>query len=289
MKKLLLLTDFSDASRHALQYVRSFFSDTATNIHLLCVYPVEPDGFYTARHVAQTAHTAFADHLHELVAELRSEASNDWHTFSSSALPGNLPDVVQAYVDAEDYDYVVIGAKKDGTNALFGNSATMLLRQLKANLLIIPVDAPVKPVSQVVVALDLANLKNGKVLGPVREFVALKGASLTLLTIDTPGEKATLAEQEVHIRQLLSPVQPTLIRWQAPDVKQGIESYLTEHPVDLLVTIPKHKGWTDILTGNSVTRLLAYAPPVPLLTLYDDGHTDQLQRIDDLSNVDCAL
>ncbi|MGO8609027.1 universal stress protein, partial [Rhizobium johnstonii] len=61
MKKILVLTDFSEASRHALQFARSFFSDTVAEFHLLCVYPVEEDSFYSRNHVAQTACTAFAE------------------------------------------------------------------------------------------------------------------------------------------------------------------------------------------------------------------------------------
>jgi hypothetical protein len=40
MKKILLLTDLSEASRNALTFARSFFSDTVADFHLLCVYPI---------------------------------------------------------------------------------------------------------------------------------------------------------------------------------------------------------------------------------------------------------
>lgn len=289
MKKILLLTDFSEASRNALAYCRSFFGDTVADFHLICAYPVEVDHFYTQKHVAQTARTAFTDQLHDMVTELRHQTDNDWHTFRSSARPGTLLDVVNQAVDAEPYDYVVIGAKKDGTNELFGNSATALVRQLKANVLVVPVDARPEPVRRVVIATDFDHLQNCKLLCPVKDLVTLKGATLVLLTIDTPGKKVIHLQQEVHIRQFLKPVEPELTRLQATTAKKGIDAYLAGHPVDLLVTIPQHKGWTDVLTGNSLTRSLTYAPPVPLLTLFDDGRTDHPKLVDDLSNIDYAL
>jgi len=289
MKKILLLTDFSEASRNALAYCRSFFSDTVADFHLICAYPVEADHFYTQKHVAQTARTAFADQLHDIVTELRLQSDADWHTFRSSARAGTLLDVVNQAVDTEPYDYVVIGAKKDGTNELFGNSATALVRQVKANVLIVPVDAGSESVRRVVIATDFDQLKNCKLLCPIKDLITLKGATLVLLTIDTPGRKIIHLEQEIHIRQFLDPVKPELARLQAPTAKQGIDAYLDGHPVDLLVTIPQHKGWTDVLTGNSLTRSLVYAPPVPLLALYDDGRTDHPKRVDDPSNIDYAL
>lgn len=291
MKKILLLTDFSEASQNALRYARLFLNDTVADFHLLCAYPVEPDGFYTPKHVGHTAQTAFTDQLHDLVTDLRRESDTTWHTFRCSARPGTLLEVVQQAVETEVYDYVVIGGKKDSTNELFGNSATTLIRQLKANVLVVPVDAKAAPVRRVVVATDLAHLNNCKLLCPIKDLVALKQATLTLLTIDTPGEKMvdTAQKARVKVKQFLAPIDPTVMHLQAATVKEGVEAYLAGHPVDLLVTIPQHKGWTDTLAGHSVTRSLAYTPPVPLLTLYDDGHTDQLRLIDDLSTIDYAL
>lgn len=289
MKKILLLTDFSEASHKALEFVRSLFSDTVADFHLLCVYPVEADGFYSPKHVAETVHTAFVSQLRDVVTELRKQSAIDWHTFRSSAMPGKLIEIVRKSLDAEAYDLVVIGAKKDGTNELFGNSATTLIRQLNANVLVVPFDATIKPLGRIVLAIDFANLKSCKLLCPLKELVSLKGATLTLLTIDTPGKKAIRLEREVRIRQFLAPIEPTVARFQAADARKGIDEYLAGHSVDLLVTIPKHKGLNDILTGNSITRSLAYMPPIPMMTLYDDGSSDQLRLIEDLSNLDYAL
>ncbi|MVM39382.1 universal stress protein [Spirosoma sp. HMF3257] len=289
MKKILLLTDFSEAAHKALQYARSFFSDTVADFHLLCAYPVEPDGFYSPKHVAETVHAAFVSQLRDVVKELHQQTNVDWHTFRSSAKPGKLIDIVREALDEEAYDLVVIGGKKDGTNELFGNSATQLIRQLNINVLVVPVDTDSKPIRSVVLAVDFANLKSCKLLCPVKEIVSLKGATLTLLTIDTPQKKSIRVEQEVRIRQFLAPIEPTVAHLQSPDARKGIDDYLAGHPVDLLITIPKHKGLADILTGNSVTRSLAYMPPVPMLTLYDDGSSDKPRLIEDLSNLDYAL
>jgi len=289
MKKILLLTDFSEASRQALTYARAFFGDTVADFHLLCAHPVEPDSFYGAKHVSTTARTAFADALCDLVASLRREAANDWHTFRSSACPGPLLDAVTDALSNETYDYVVIGAKKDGTNELFGNTATTLVRYLNANLLVVPVDSQIRPIRRVVLATDFASLTDCKLLCPVKDIVTLKGATLTLLTIDTPHKQVVTTEQELRIRQFLTPVEPRTARLEAPTARQGIDAYVAGHPIDLLISIPKHKGWTDILASNSVTRSLVFAPAVPTLTLYDSGSRDKPQAIDDLSNLDYAL
>ncbi len=289
MKKILLLTDFSEAAQNALHVARSLFSDTVADFHLLCVYPLETDSFYSQQHVAQTAHTAFADQLHDIVVELRRQAVTDWHTFRATARPGQLLAVIGGILAGETYDFVVVGAKKDGTNELFGNTATALIRQVAANVLVVPVNAGPKPLQHIVLATDFATLRNCKLLSPLKSMVTLKGAMLTLLTVDTPGKTSVGLQQETRIRQFLQPIDPSIARLRAPNARQGIDTYLAGHPVDLLVTIPHHRGWTDTLNGASTTRSLAYTPPVLLLTLYDDGRTDQPQPVDNLSTIDCAL
>lgn len=281
MKKILVLTDFSEASRYALAFAHSFFGDIVVDFHLLCVHPPEPD-------IQPIAEATCDDQLRDIVLALRREATNDWHTFRSSTSPGNLAKVVGQAVAAEVYDFVVIGANKDGTSVLFGRSATALIRGLKANVLIVPVDTPSRPVRQVVLAADFANLKNSKLLGPVKELALLKGATLTLLTIDTPDKEAIQLGREAHIRLFLHPIEPTITRLNASEAKLGIDAYLTEHPVDLLVTIPQHKGRTDALTGCRITRSLTHTPPVPLLRLYDDGSNDLPEQIDELSTANQA-
>ena len=289
MKKILLLTDFSEASKHALDFARSFFGDTVADFHLLCVYPLEPDGFRSPMHGTKTAHAAYAEPLNDMVMELRRQVTTDWHTFRSSACPGPVLEVVEKSLDMETYDFVIVGAKKDGTNELFGNSAIGLTRQLKANVLVVPVDALAKQIRGVALAADFANLKNSKLLGPIKELVILKSATLTLLTIDTPTKKTIQAEQEIHIRKFLKPIEPTIARLKAPAVRQGIDKYLASHPFDLLVMIPQYRKWVDASFINAETQARAYTPAVPLITLYDDNSSDRPLLIEDLSNADQAL
>ena len=284
-----MLTDFSEASRHALSFARSFFSDTLADFHLINIYPAQMGGFDGLKHNAESTRLAGANQLQTIVAELRQQATNDWHTFHSSALPGDPLEVVEQVVKTDAYDFVVIGPQQNDTYGLFGNSAIGLVHELKANILVVPTNANLRPIYQVVLAIDFANLKNSKLLNPLKELVTLKGALLTLLTIETSGNKYIYPEQEIHLRQFLNPIKPTVARLQASSAKEGIDAYLAEHPVDLLVTIPRYKGMSNVLSEHNHAHAQAYTPLVPLLTLYDDGSNDLPELVDDLSNVDCAL
>jgi nucleotide-binding universal stress UspA family protein len=285
MKKILLLTDFSEASRNALSFTRSFFADTLADFHLVNIYPVQTDDSNGLKHNAESARSAGAGQLQTIVTQLHQQATNDWHTFHFSALSGKPIEVIEQLVTKGEYDLVVIGPQQNDTDGMFGNSAIGLVHELKANVLVVPTDAVARPIYQVVLAIDFASLKNSKLLGPLKEFVTLKGALLTLLSIDTPNKKAIHPEQELHIRQFLNPIKPAIAHVQAPTAKEGIDAYLAEHPVDLLVTIPRYKAKHSAVPG----QMQPYTPLVPLLTLYDDDSNDLPKLIDNLSNVDFTL
>ncbi|MBO0947157.1 universal stress protein [Fibrella forsythiae] len=289
MKKVLLLTNFSPASRHAVAFARAFFGDVATDFHLLYPHPDTPDGIHEPRYDADTTRVSYMSRLHEAVGTLRDETITDWHTFRSSDKPGQPYDIVEESVDAEAYDIVVIGPSDEGTDIVFGNSAIALIRKLKANVLVVPDAAPIRPIHQIVLAIDFANLTDYQLLDTVKELVLRKGATLTLLTIDTPDKKVIHVEQEALIRHHLRPIDPTIAHIQASNAKQGIDDFLAGHTVDLLVTIPRYKGRPNPSATNSHVRAKAFSPAVPLLTIYDDARTEAPEHIEDLSNLDFAL
>ena len=284
MIKILVLTDFSEASRHALTFARSFFKDALVDFHLLSVFPAEADGFYGLKHNDKTAGQASADQVQSVVDELHRQATASEHTFRASAQSGHPLDAVEQAVTTEVYDYVVIGPQTNGINELFGNNAIALVHRLKANVLVVPADTTAESsVYRFVLAVDFANLKNAGLLEPLRELVTLKNASLVLLTIDTPDKDVIPPEQEAYIRQFLKPIHPTIARLSAGSAKEGIDMYLADNQTELLVTIPR-RG--ELI---STTRLQAYTPAVPLLTLYDDGSDDLPHPLlDELSNSDFA-
>jgi nucleotide-binding universal stress UspA family protein len=290
MKKILLLTDLSDASRNALTFARSFFSDSVADFHLLCVYPIASGSRHNPLLVFETPPSPQAGQLNDIITELRREATNDWHTFRSLACSGQLVDVVDRLLAAESYDFVVIGPQPDETDDLFGNSAISLVHQLRANILVVPQQATLqRPVHQVVLAANFARLKNAKLLSPLKELVTLKGATLTLLIVDTPTKNVIDSQQEAHIHQFLMPIKPVIAHIKAANAREGINAYLAARPVDLLVTIPKYNDRTETLISSRVTRLQAFTPVAPLLTLYDDNSDDQPKSVDELSEVAVTL
>ncbi|MEZ0610493.1 universal stress protein [Fibrella sp. WM1] len=280
MYKLLLLTDFSAASEHAIAFAQTLFADTATDFCLLHTYPIRLEESHAGamllaedRKIAETA-------LEQLKEKLTQQPVPNYHTYRTMVALGGPVGVVDELISDEFFDLIVVGASGTGFAELFGSVATGLVRTAKTNVLVVPKQAPITPLQEVVLATDYRSVNDTESLTFLNQLAGRKGANLTLLTIEkgTPGDSISSLTRDV-VEQALNSVQANPYYIYDDDVLHGIDLYLDEHRTDLLVLVPHHKGFFDVLLQNSVTRSIAFAPRVPLLTLYDaEQVTTKLKR-----------
>ncbi|WP_040005788.1 universal stress protein [Fibrisoma limi] len=280
MYKILLLTDFSTASRHALAFSQALFADTAADFCLLHAYPIE-----TA--MAPGAAFLLADEIRvaeENLQRFRQEAVRSpeppYHTYRTVVAPGGPVGVVEVLMRQEHFDLVVVGATGTGQSEWLGSVATGVVRQATTNVLVVPVSAPIRPLQRIVLATDYRSVNDAESFAFLKELASRKLANVTLLTItngETEETPVSVVSEQYVLRALSDlPVDQYVIH--DDDVVQGIQAYIDTHTVDLLVTLPHHRSLFDALAGRSVSRSIAYRPRVPLLTLYD-GPVDTAARI----------
>lgn len=270
MKKILLLTDFSEASRKAIHYAQALFSDVAAEFQLLHTYIVDTADAYGAVLYIEEIEKQVTQQLKTLLAEITTQPVPDHHQYTTRSYPSTPIGTVEWLLSKEHFDYIVLGASGTGNNPLFGSVATGLIRRAGANILIVPDNAPIRPLRQVVLATDYRSINHLHSLRPLKDMLTLKGANLTFLTIRGRGNQGqALAEKSLALTNYFDTVGTETYFVRNDEVEKGIDEYLATHPVDLLVTVPHHRSLLDILMGRSTTRKLAYHPQVPLLCLYD--------------------
>ncbi|MFC5411715.1 universal stress protein [Larkinella bovis] len=273
MKKILLLTDFSEASEKAIHFAQKLFDDTAVEFDLLHAYPIEPETMYEVGIRMKEAERLAFRSLQTQLSELTAHFHPPFHAYHLLTVPGNPVDAVEAALEQKAYDFVVVGASGAGFLPVLGSVATGLIRHAKTNVLVVPKNAAIQPLRDVVLATDYATLLDPTCLEPLKELTTRKTARLTALAVvDQPAKTAT-AEALERYQQQIEPVFDTIFTepyfLRDEDVDRGIDTYLDTHTVDLLVTVPYRKSLLDAVWNRSLTRRLAYNPRVPLLALYD--------------------
>lgn len=271
MNKILLLTDFSSTSQHAIHFAQALFADTATEFCLLNAFPLEPEvGFSGAFMLAEQRQLAEKSIL-ELKRKLLDMPIPDHHSYRTMVMMGGPGNAVKALLAEEFFDLVVVGAIGSGHSELFGSVATEMIRSAATNVLVVPVSAFIHPVKQIVLATDYRSVNDAGSFSLLTDMASRKAAQLTLLTIENPKQPGTHAAElsRQYVLKAFEDLEIETYTIHDDDVQHGINAYLDTHTVDLFVMLPHHKGFFDLLRNTSVTRPLAYHPRVPLLTLYD--------------------
>jgi len=277
MYKVLLLTDFSAASQHAIAYAQTLFDDVSTDFCLLHVFPLEPELGYGSAFLLADERETTEKSLEKLQQTITQQPVPAYHTYRNMVAVGDLEGAVAQLVKQEAFDAVVVGATGAGQSKLFGSVATGIIRRGKTNVLVIPASAAIRPLKQVVLATNYQSVNDAESLVLLKELVSRKAAQLTLLTIEKPGkpdQKPSEVDQ-LYVEHALEATQNDEYIIRDEDVQHGIDAYLDTHTVDLLVMIPHHKSVVDVLLNNSVTRSVAFNPRVPLLALYDTALADK--------------
>jgi len=271
MYKLLLLTDFSAASRHAIAFTQALFADIAADFCFLNTCPIEPNLQDTGAFLLNERWLAAEKSLGELQAEMTRQPEPAYHTYRTIAMIGEPIDSVNQLLDNEQFDLVVVGATGSGWSELMGSVATEALRAIKTNVLVVPAKASIRPVQQIVLATDYQSVTHTKPLSILDNLASRKGAHLTLLTIKDPNRLETQASEpdRQQVLDAFDDVQTDTYTIHDGSVLHGINTYLKTHTVDLLVMLPHHKSLFDVISRTSVSRSIAYHPHAPLLALYD--------------------
>ncbi|WP_437397979.1 universal stress protein [Flagellimonas lutimaris] len=148
MKTILIPTDFSKNSLHALQYAKELFKCERACFFVLHAYGEEVYGeFKTAaseeiEKLKKEKKEQTEKKLDELVNAVIGEPPNPLHNFETVASFDNLVDGVNDFVDEMNIDLVVMGTKGETSNhkTTFGSYTIEIFKYVKCPVLAIPKD-----------------------------------------------------------------------------------------------------------------------------------------------------
>ena len=271
MKKILLPTDFSKASERAIHYALAMFNDTACEFTLLNTYTTntQPE---IAMYILDDLKINAENLMDNFLKGLKQFDNESFHTFNTEYMPVSAASAIEILNQTHQYDLVVLGASGAGNNLFFGSVATDVVRNVTANTLIIPTNAAITPLKNVVMAVDYNQVSDLKVFDNLKDLLTRKDAQLTLLTVLKDNQSADeldgLTKYEYH--NYFNEIKVNDYYIKNSDVEKGIKEFLDIHRADLLVMVSRHHSFLDVIFNRSVTRKFAYHPSVPLLSIYDE-------------------
>lgn len=276
MKKILLATDFSKASEKVIHYAVTLFDDTACEFTLLYSYGMLAlQGMDTS--MIDNVRGLALQSMQEFLTRLKVYDNLKYHKFKFEVLATSPSSSIELLHQKNQYDLVVVGTSGLADNDIFGSEATDIIRNVPTNTLVVPYHVTIKPTKNIVLALDYHRVRNYEIFDCVKDLTKRKEANLTLLTIlDEAAKPQTLNKLEVfeyhnYFKDTITT--DYYIKNNAPE--EGINEYLENHVVDMLVMVSRHHTFFDVLFDRSTTRHIALHAAVPLLSIYEK--VDEIQ------------
>ncbi|ANH80363.1 hypothetical protein A8C56_04650 [Niabella ginsenosidivorans] len=285
MKKILVLTDFSDNAQHAAAYALNLakIEQGAALILLNTFEPpvlmppdaggIAPDGTPSITDYSlvmeETALIEKGNQEQIVKAKEQLGAPDPSVEITTIVKEGFLGDIANEISEQESVDLVVMGIKgRSGIDKmLIGSNAIKAIEGIDKPLLIIPDKATVTGLGKIALASDLELLKE-ETLHQLQAFMKTTGAdSLQVVTVNKEVNNPASEERVSAIKALLQPLSPTFHFIKAENVAAGLETFVAQNNISLLVFTHHERGFFSGLFHKSVGKKIAWNTTVPVLRL----------------------
>lgn len=279
MKKLLVVTDFSDAAGHAVDYACNLASRlNAEQLFIVNTYESVP--LYDSGEAGSLAlNMQEADALEagrneelKLLGDRIRSVLQSSTTLTTMVINDALAPAVNQVCEEEDIDLVVMGFKPRGELEAFfiGDNVQRGVDKIHYPVLLVPRDAPISVPNHIVLASDFRIPLNKSIRAKLHQFLERFNARVTAvhrcLKNSLNEKEARLANelqlelQDYHFRLHLAS--------NIEDLPAVVNDFAKKDNASLIISIHKMRNFLAGLFHKSVTKNLAWRSEVPVLVLH---------------------
>ena len=268
MKKIVVPIDFTPASRNASEYAVALANLLGTEVQLLHVY-TEPMPVGNVPEPALLATAAQEENAGRVDAEVDRLKNLYGITVSGGLATGFRSDAINDSVNETGADLLVMGMKAAHKSNLFGSTTLKMIRKSQKPVLIIPEKATFRPLKNIVLAIDFAEMVSSAGFEALFTLAKSFESSVRVLHVEEKGAdmKAAEAAEKMQIGRVLSRLTYYYDRVECDDVDQGILDFVNNHPTDLLVMIAHQHSLFARLFNPVHTKVISFEIRIPLLVL----------------------
>ena len=281
MKHILVPIDFSEPAKHAARYAIALATHlNAEKIILYNAYqqpmPADPmliEPTMNAMEIYNVTELGdiSRDHLNKFKDEILREASVSFQIEVIGEF-NDLAEGIEEVCAAQEIDLVVTGIAIGDklTEMLVGSHAIDIAKQITTPVLIVPHEAGYKPVQNILFACDYKQVATTTPIQPIEKIVSETGAQLYVLHVNETAKDIDLSVETDTLKRLLQTMSPQYHTVQSTDFSEAINTFISQHQIDLLVAIPKKHGFFEGLFRKSHVKTLAFHTYVPLMMMHEE-------------------
>ena len=269
MKKVIIITDFSNASHNAAKYGVELACFIGADIILFHAYSVPvsvPDTFYVIDPV-EMKKTA----EEKLLEEATQLKKSSLQPVEIIAAEGEVAPTIAGFARKHKDAIIVCGMKGEGRQIkrFFGSTVTSLIGKTGNALLVIPEDATYMAIKQMALATDIDVETDEHTVDLLQNIGEKYTAKLFIVRVlkDNMDLAVELTNRSERLLYKLKLLNPEYVYPRANDVVKGLEDFATGHDIQMLALIPHQHTIFERLFLKSDTRKMIFHTHIPLLIL----------------------
>ncbi|MDH3321555.1 MAG: universal stress protein [Flavobacteriaceae bacterium] len=278
MKNILLPTDFSDNSWHAIQYALQLFAKESCTFYVLNSFEqtMSPPTSGISSKMAQKAiHKAQEENsesdLRDILNRIKQYSEKPHHDFKMISMYNVFTDAVEQCLEKYNIDMVVMGTT--GSNAVkdmtVGSNTASLVGRVACPLIAVPKDTVYKKYTEIGLATDYEVKFTEQLLKPLTDLLERAKATLSVFHILVDHE--SLSDEQVGLKdeleQIVSKTPINFYLLTETKVGSGIQMFIESRELDMLCIIAKKHNFIERLFDRTYSKNISKHMHIPLLVL----------------------
>lgn len=280
---ILFPTDFSEHSAKTFGFALDLAKKLNETITLVHIYPV-PLNYATAdetrlgdlsEELINITESAVEDRLRQFKTDLQDRYGSNYPELvrvNGILRMGFVGEEIARAADEINASYIVIGAKKPTGIKRFlgGGDVGAIIKKSKVPVFTVPEDYHFRSIDKIGFATDLTYNDN-EVIARLLSLSAQLGSVIKCFHVHNSNLEVENAIIGDFIERYKNEANNRSITFELVDnvnVTDGIDYYVKNHDIDLLVVIKQKTYWLDIFE-SSVTKKLVFHENVPMLIYHD--------------------
>ncbi len=278
MKTILIPTDFSSNSLHAIEYAVTLLQDTPCNFYVLHVEPLSASGIVgnTFALPAIRPNNSSKGNLLDYFSIITKLSNSTDHHFIALQEYGNFVDIIRQTVVEKKIDLIVMGNKgASGTkNVIIGSNTGDVITKVHCNLLVVPENAKAASPKEIAFATDYNSFFSHAILEAISKILRLCKANLKVLDVTKDNSPLNLSQKQNknYLQDYLEELyhnSHSIHKLRNEKVKTGIEKFVSVNNIDMVIMVAKNLNFLQQLLFDSTIKKLSFHTKVPLLVLHE--------------------
>jgi nucleotide-binding universal stress UspA family protein len=277
MKNILLLTDFSDNSRNAIEYALKFFRGFKYNFFILNVHKVSK--YTTADLMSSSKDETIYDsivknpkaELNKMIEEYKQRYSSEDYLFKSICDYDVFVSAVKQTVNLQGIDLIIMGTNgaTGAMEVIFGSNTVSVIRNIDCPVLVIPQGFRFRELNKILFTTEFNETIYEKSLKTLQRIIDKHQTELDILILNKEDILPdSLKSKKNRLNSFFKGYKLNYYTITNVPIDFAMNCFEQIKKVDLIAKIINKESFLKRLVSGSKTDNITYESRVPLLIMH---------------------